>query len=277
MIDVLEISPTAAYSLRRLTNSYSGALIRVRRSSDNAEQDFTYGSNGKLDTAAVLAFCGAGDGLVTTWYSQMGGINAEQATALKQPSIVKAGVLNASGSLPMVLGDGSDVTNGDIMTMGTGFNANSGLTVNAVARVMVTTGFPRIVSKWNNLSVEGDWLMAPASANASRFGIREGTSNKIAAISLALDTTAMHIHTGIFSAAGATVTSYYDSTYSASLPTLGTPLANSAATVSLFKDTHPSTVPAQIGISEVLIIPEALTTAKRLALEGSQMNCILNG
>lgn len=48
---------TVAYSLRKLRTAYSGSAIRVRRSSDNAEQDFGF-VGGDLDTAPMLDFVG---------------------------------------------------------------------------------------------------------------------------------------------------------------------------------------------------------------------------
>ena len=48
----------AAYSVRRLSSSYTDGLIRVRRSSDDAEQDIGFDANGDLDTTALLAFVG---------------------------------------------------------------------------------------------------------------------------------------------------------------------------------------------------------------------------
>ena len=44
---------TAAYSLRKLRNDYTGSAIRVRRSSDNAERDMGFYDN-ELDTVALL-------------------------------------------------------------------------------------------------------------------------------------------------------------------------------------------------------------------------------
>lgn len=83
----------AAYSLRKLRTAYTGSAIRVRRSSDNTEQDFGFVNN-VLDTASLLTFCGAGNGFVTTWYDQSGnGVNATQSTAVNQPQIVSSGVL----------------------------------------------------------------------------------------------------------------------------------------------------------------------------------------
>jgi hypothetical protein len=99
---LLDIYPNAsvAYSLRKLRTAYTGNAIRVRRSSDNTEQDFGFVSN-DLDTASLLTFCGAGNGFVTTWYDQSGnGNNATQTTALNQPQIVSSGSLLVINSKP---------------------------------------------------------------------------------------------------------------------------------------------------------------------------------
>jgi len=84
---------SAAYSVRLLKSTYTGSAIRVRRSSDNAEQDIGF-SGGNLDTTSLTSFCGAGNGFVTTWYDQSGnGVNATQSTAANQPQIVSAGAI----------------------------------------------------------------------------------------------------------------------------------------------------------------------------------------
>lgn len=90
----------AAYSLRKLRNTYVGPAIRVRRSSDNAEQDIYFDSTGGLNTSQLYGFClGTNNGFVTTWYDQSGnGYNATQATASNQPQIVSGGsVLTLNG------------------------------------------------------------------------------------------------------------------------------------------------------------------------------------
>lgn len=97
-----------AYSLRKLRTAYAGSAIRVRRSSDSAEQDIGFVS-GVLDTASLLSFVGAGDGFVTTWYDQSGNArNATQATATEQPKVVSSGVLVQDGSKPAISLDGDD-------------------------------------------------------------------------------------------------------------------------------------------------------------------------
>lgn len=112
------------YSVRRVQEDYSGPLIRVRRSSDNAEQDIGYDANGDLDTSSLLSFVGAGDGFVTTWYDQTGTSNAVQSTQSRQPKIVSSGAVITRNNKPAVYTPdgtdqilvGGDITPGDIWT-----------------------------------------------------------------------------------------------------------------------------------------------------------------
>lgn len=84
---------TVAYSLRKLRSAYTGSAIRVRRSSDNAEQDIAFSGN-DLDTASLLTFCGAGNGFITTWYDQSTNANnSTQTTPTLQAQIVSSGNL----------------------------------------------------------------------------------------------------------------------------------------------------------------------------------------
>ena len=81
----------AAYSLRLLDNTYSGNAVRVRRASDNTEQNIGFANN-ELDTTSLETFCSGTDGFVATWYDQSGNANnAANATAAKQPQIVISG------------------------------------------------------------------------------------------------------------------------------------------------------------------------------------------
>jgi hypothetical protein len=99
----------AAYSLRRLSGSYGGPLIKVRRSSDNTEQDIFPLGNGSLDTTSLLSFVGANNGFVTTWYDQSGnGNNAAQGTAASQPQIVASGIALSQNGKPSLVFDGSN-------------------------------------------------------------------------------------------------------------------------------------------------------------------------
>ncbi len=94
----------AAYSLRKLSSTYSGSAIRVRRSSDNTEQNIGFDGSGNLDEAALTAFVGAGNGFVVTWFDQSGnGNNSTQSIASNQPQIVTSGVVNTINSKPTIL------------------------------------------------------------------------------------------------------------------------------------------------------------------------------
>jgi len=95
----------AAYGMRRLRSAYTGSLLRLRRSSDNTEQDFGYTSSGDLDTAAIATFVGGGSGFVTTWYDQSGnGKDATQSTAANQPQYIA----NVKNGHPIARGDGTN-------------------------------------------------------------------------------------------------------------------------------------------------------------------------
>jgi len=95
------LSPAAAFSVRRVASSYTGPLLRVRRSSDSMEQDIGATIAGNLNTSALASFCGSGSCYVRTWYDQSGnGRHAVQATASAQPGLVNAGVIETHNGLP---------------------------------------------------------------------------------------------------------------------------------------------------------------------------------
>lgn len=88
---------------RRLLTSWTSPLIRVRRSSDNAEQDISYDALGVLDTTALLAFVSTNSAYVTTIYDQSGGgIDFIQTSASAQRRIVNAGTVETQDGLPVM-------------------------------------------------------------------------------------------------------------------------------------------------------------------------------
>jgi hypothetical protein len=104
-VGLLDLYPNAAaaYSVRKLRTAYTGSAIRVRRSSDNTEQDIGFVNN-ILDTSALTTFCSGTNGFVTTWYDQSGnGRNATQATAANQPQIVSSGSVLTVNTKPSIV------------------------------------------------------------------------------------------------------------------------------------------------------------------------------
>jgi hypothetical protein len=93
-------SAVAAYSLRNLNLSLSN-VVKVRRSNDNVESDFTAN---EITNGTLAAWVGAGNnGHVVTWYDQTGnGQNLTQSVAANQPIIVSNGSVVQGNSKPSI-------------------------------------------------------------------------------------------------------------------------------------------------------------------------------
>jgi hypothetical protein len=95
----------AAYSFRKLRDFYSGNAVRIRRSSDNAEQDIGFTVDGNFDTGAANSFLNGSTGYITKWYDQSGhGVNLTQTTTANQPTYSASGLSNK----PTMTFDGSN-------------------------------------------------------------------------------------------------------------------------------------------------------------------------
>ena len=108
-LDAYTANLAGAWSVaRRLLGSYSGPLIRIRRTSDSTVQDIGADVDGNLDTAAIATFVSSNSAYVTTVYHQNGGSDLVQTTAVSQPRIVNAGTVDMIGSVPAMVFDGTD-------------------------------------------------------------------------------------------------------------------------------------------------------------------------
>jgi hypothetical protein len=101
-LDVLGLGGTTpaavAYSLRKVSSSYSGNAIQ-RRSLDNATLNIGFDGSGNLDSAALLAFVGVQDGYVSIWYDQSGNNrHLVKADLNQQPRIVSNGIFKYIGT-----------------------------------------------------------------------------------------------------------------------------------------------------------------------------------
>ena len=158
---------SVAYSLRQLRTAYTGAAIRVRRSSDNAEQDINF-VGGDLDTSSLLTFCGAGNGFITTWYDQSGNANnATQPTLLaSQAQIVSSGAVITDPNTSKI----STTWTTDYYSLGTGISPNTKyLSVGVVNRTSNTTNLLISMGTATLTGVNGQcpmiWL--PTSGNVN--------------------------------------------------------------------------------------------------------------
>lgn len=89
---------TVAYSLRDLGLGATN-VVRVRRSSDNIEQDFTAA---EITDGTLEAFCGINNGFVSVWYDQKNLSNLNQTSASSQPRIVNNGALIIVNGKPSI-------------------------------------------------------------------------------------------------------------------------------------------------------------------------------
>jgi hypothetical protein len=112
---ILDDYPSAAgawSAARRLSGTYTGNILTVRRASDNTTQNIGYTSNGDLDVSAINTFCSGTNGFVTTLYDQSGnGVNLVQGTSTRQPLIYTGStgiITKGPNSEPSMLFDGTN-------------------------------------------------------------------------------------------------------------------------------------------------------------------------
>jgi len=92
-----------AFSFRILESNYIGPLVRLRRDSDNVEQDFYCRTDDKVDIEAINTWRDGANVYVTVWYDQSGlNRNATQTTNNRQPRFFP------DNTKPFFQGDGVD-------------------------------------------------------------------------------------------------------------------------------------------------------------------------
>ncbi|WMW78349.1 hypothetical protein RF683_02585 [Flavobacterium sp. 20NA77.7] len=121
ILDQVGLTPSFAFSTRKLREGYTGPAIRLRRATDNSEIDVAFDSDGVVSgnsivTLVVVGSSGAALGQTTTlsiykganplyvtiWYDQgANGYNGIQATTARQPvfALTSAGATNQYATL----------------------------------------------------------------------------------------------------------------------------------------------------------------------------------
>ncbi len=99
VLDLIFAIASVAYGLRRLSRFWTGAAIRVMRTSDNAQIDIGFIGE-DLDVVTLLAFVGLDNGEIVIWYDQSGNGRHAVSTAGLRPRIVNAGVLETRNGKP---------------------------------------------------------------------------------------------------------------------------------------------------------------------------------
>jgi hypothetical protein len=103
-----------AYALRRLFGAYTGAQVRLRRSTDNAETDVYFDKYGYPVNFDVETWLGGATGYVVTWYDQSSGANhVTQSTAGNQPIFNTTNIEFVASSQHKLLRTPGILTTGD--------------------------------------------------------------------------------------------------------------------------------------------------------------------
>lgn len=85
LIDAVGEESEGAYSFKQLASAYVGPIVKVRRTSDSLEQDFTASEV----VSSLSTFLASTTGFVTTWYDQSGNArHLVQATTADQPQVL---------------------------------------------------------------------------------------------------------------------------------------------------------------------------------------------
>ena len=179
-VGLLDLYPNAAaaYSVRKLRTLYTGSAIRVRRSSDNAEQNIGFTGANVLDTSALTSFCSGTNGFVTTWYDQSGNArNATQTTAGNQPQIVSSGSVILENGKPSVRFDGSD----DVLSVGDFdlYSNTNGQSVIAIFKSLTVTTNKIIIAKYHAGQSKRQWDLANENYNVQEIAT-SFTANNLA-------------------------------------------------------------------------------------------------
>lgn len=273
-LDKLGLSPSAppvgAYSVRQLSTAYTGPLLRVRRDSDNSEQDFGFLPSGDLDTAALKLFVGSANGWVRTWYDQSGrGNHVIQTVSANQPRLVSSGMILRENGRPAI-----EFTNAGVSFLST-------TTANGVAGQLQSSLF--MVTKFNNGGSTGDIPLALGQggsnlrtrtlyriANSTNLGyVTWGNDLNNSTLSLDIQGN-MHVFNAIqngqqvvFSRDGNLVTQ--------NLSVVPTAILSPIISIGTLQNNQAGFA-TDMTTGEVLAFVNALTPAERLSIECSQLN-----
>lgn len=190
---------TAAYSLRKVRNDYSGGSIVVRRSSDNTTASVGFTSGGELDTAGLLSFCGSGDGFVQTWYDQAASNNLVQSSTSAQPQIVASGAVVTLNGKPAVDFNGTSHYM-DKASVTLNPSSNDVLTFAGVFQLDTASSGQYIAAQWDGSTSNQCFGLLNLSSATMRFMARfqNGTLSRVQSSAGGVSASTQYIGLGQF-------------------------------------------------------------------------------
>lgn len=167
----------AVFSLRKLSSSYSGSCIRIRRNQDDVETNINFNAYGIVDVQAINNFLAASSpasttAFVVTWYDQSGNaLDATQTTAANQATF---NATTAGGKPGMVLdgtNDSFQLPSG-LYTLPSGNN-----TIMAVSKLGAEAGRIEALINFREVGVENKcYLLYNPTAGQVDYRSNNGTA-----------------------------------------------------------------------------------------------------
>lgn len=178
-----QLAILGGWGMRIISPSYSGPILSVRRSSDNAVADIGADGGGEyLDISALLAHCGAGDGFVTKWWDTTGkGKHVDQATVGRQAKIVLSGVVNTLNGRAALKHEGGQGYRGTQLGM---FAAGSMTIMGAGQQDVGNSGNTTICGEFNTAAGQMYWVLpgqTPGPVGEAKMYVRNDASTVFAA------------------------------------------------------------------------------------------------
>ena len=173
--DILGSSVSSAslgtYSLRRIFGSYTGAQVKIRRSTDNVETDIYFDKYGSMINFNLTTWLNGATAYVTTWYDQSGnGNDITQTDTASQPILTapsgeRAYIRFQSKIMtgPNVFGS-SSVTDSHVIFASRENTRSSNYFINLNGTTTGTPGRFSFHCPWSN----GTWYYDPGSVTPDR-------------------------------------------------------------------------------------------------------------
>ena len=193
-IDVMTAKPFASWSfLSRNRAAYTGAGTIVRNSSNNpASQDADIGftASGLLNNTTLSTHIGSGDGGIVQCYDQIGNNHLLQGSAVNQPRIANAGVIETINGRPMPIFDG--VNDFMLSTQNIGLSGDPIFTINMV-HTMVLPSYQAWLNWGNDTPGSAFYYMGANAGQNVWTGYATQTQNSTITVSNSANLASMTI------------------------------------------------------------------------------------
>jgi hypothetical protein len=166
-----------AYALRRLFGAYTGAQVRLRRSTDNVETDVYFDKYGYPVNFDMKTWLEGGTGYVVTWYDQ--GPNATHTTGYGTtlPSIYDRG----GGGTYAIYFPGTSTTAGGYFDAGSvtlNIATNGGVSTFSRVNFLTADSAERVYDYGNGAGSYNLYFVRNSTTTNTILALRENTTNK---------------------------------------------------------------------------------------------------